>query len=218
MTATTYKVTSMHCSIGAMIMVCYSTLKNANTCLSATEFQLQTSYHINGVILEQVNSIKDLGIIVDSKLKFDLYIEEIVKIPYKMLGFTMRATNKFNNIKCIHMLYNALVRSNLDYNSFIWSPHHENQSHQIERVQKNYTRQLAYEYHIEYTDYNDRIVKFGLLTLNERRIYSDMCQLYYTRRDRSCSMNLAFVIIHTRIDITVYLQYQHPTLVYIEAH
>lgn len=140
--------------------------------------QLQTSYHINGILLEKVNSIKDLGITFDSKLRFDLHIEEIIKKAYRMLGFIMRATNKFTNLKCINMLFNALVRSILEYNSFVWAPHHDNQSHQIERIQRSYTRQLAFKYRITYNNYNDRLEKFGMLSLSERRIYFDMCQLY----------------------------------------
>lgn len=157
-------------------------LLNINKCkyipFSNRIVQLQTSYHINGITLEQVSSIRDLGVIFDSKLRFDLHIEEIIKKSYRMLGFIMRATSKFNNIKCINMLYNALVRSNLEYNSFIWSPHYESQSHQIERIQKNYTRQLAFKFRIDYNDYTDRLERLGLLSLRERRTYFDMLQLH----------------------------------------
>lgn len=157
-------------------------LLNINKCkylsFSNRIVQLLNTYHINGAPLTKVNTINDLGIILDSKLKFDMHIDFAVKKAYKMLGFIMRATSKFTNRACTNMLYNTLVRSHLEYNSYIWSPFHENQIHTIERVQKNYTRQIAYKFYIRYEDYNDRLRKMGMFSLKQRRVLSDMCQLY----------------------------------------
>lgn len=69
----------------------------------------------------------------------------------------------------------SLVRSNLEYNKSIWTPHQLNQILNTEKVQKSYNRQLAYRFHINYNSYSDRLSTFNLLSVYSRRTYSDMC-------------------------------------------
>lgn len=42
----------------------------------------------------------------------------------KMLGFMTGLTRNFDNIKCIKMIYFALVRSQLYYTFPTWNPHY----------------------------------------------------------------------------------------------
>lgn len=109
---------------------------------------LQTNYFIDGEELVKPDSVKDLGVIIDSKLKFDLHIDYIVIKSYRMLGFIMRTTKQFNNSDCIKLLYNALVRSNLEYNTYVWTPFQSNHILKLERIQRNFTRQLAFKFNL----------------------------------------------------------------------
>lgn len=140
--------------------------------------KLQTEYKMLDKKLNQVHSIKDLGVIFDSKLNFDQHIDEISKKASRMLGFIMRATHKFTNIKCVLMLYNALVRSHLEYNCAIWNPYQIGHIKRIEKIQKSFTRQIAYKFGIEYESYEDRLEKCGMVSLSMRRDYFDICQLH----------------------------------------
>lgn len=140
--------------------------------------QTPHNYNINGVILEQVRSIVDLGVIFDSKLKFNEHIDLIVKKSYRTLGFIIRLTKRFRDWKCLNILYNSLVKSVLEYNSVIWSPYQSTYSHRIERVQKKFTRLLFFKRNIVYTDYENRLKQLNMLSLQNRRTYIDMCSLH----------------------------------------
>lgn len=133
---------------------------------------LVATYHINNSPLAKVTQIKNLGIIVDA------HIENLRKKSFKMLGFVMRATNQFTNYSCVYMLYNSLVRSNLDYVSSVWNPFRIGQIAQLERVQRNYTKQLAFKFQVAYNSYEDRLNHFKILKLEHRRTSADMSQLH----------------------------------------
>jgi len=47
-------------------------------------------YHINGVQLEQLDSIQDLGVNFDSQLKFHKYIDDKINKAYSFLGIIKR--------------------------------------------------------------------------------------------------------------------------------
>jgi hypothetical protein len=97
------------------------------------------SYHIHNSALECLFQISDLGIILDNKLTFCSYIEKIVKNSNKMLGFMVRQCSEFDNLRALVLLYNALVRSNLEHNT-IWFPLYQNAIHRIEKnSEKVYT-------------------------------------------------------------------------------
>lgn len=51
----------------------------------------QSNYNINGVALIQVNTIRDLGIVFDSRLSFEPHIKNITSRAYKILGFMSRS-------------------------------------------------------------------------------------------------------------------------------
>jgi len=53
-------------------------------------------YNIKSVVLENVDSYKDLGVIIDSYLKFDKHISEKVNKAYMMLGILKRNLKDFS--------------------------------------------------------------------------------------------------------------------------
>lgn len=55
------------------------------------------SYLVNNTQLKTVSEIKDLGVIMDSKLLFKFHIEKIINESNKMLGFIKRNTKYFRN-------------------------------------------------------------------------------------------------------------------------
>lgn len=99
-------------------------------------------YHISGVHLERVTSIRDLGVKMDSQLTFNPHIEEMCGRASKFLGFVLRQTARFENRNAIISIYFAFVRSVLEYNSVIWDPHEEKYTIMLERVQRRFARYL----------------------------------------------------------------------------
>lgn len=161
-------------------------IQKCNTIIYSNRMSHQRPlYFMNGSYLRELSEIKDLGVTFDSKLKFDRHIDQIVKKSYSMLGFIMRTTSNFNNHSCLQFLYNSLVRSRLEYNSFIWNPYQLTYKLKIERVQRKYTRLLQFRLHQNPIPYNDRLIFFNMMELEKRREYFDSCMLHKVVHDHN---------------------------------
>ena len=91
-------------------------------------------YKIKDMALSNVNHVRDLGILVDSKLKFDIHIDAVAASASKMLGYVLRKCARFSNVKTIICLYNSLVLSKLSFGSVIWNPRYAIYIDQLERI------------------------------------------------------------------------------------
>lgn len=60
-------------------------------------------YIMNNAPLNEVTSIRDLGVDFDRKLSFVGHINNIVRSSYRMLGFIARTTTKFKDIDCVKL-------------------------------------------------------------------------------------------------------------------
>ncbi|CAH2097232.1 unnamed protein product [Euphydryas editha] len=99
-------------------------------------------YTLQKAHLKEVNEIRDLGVIVDSRLSFISHVDSIVKKASRLSGFISRQTKIFKDPKILIPIYNCLVRSILEYNSPIWSPGYAVHIKRIERVQKRLSLNL----------------------------------------------------------------------------
>ena len=137
---------------------------------------IEYTYHFGAHIIEQVNEIKDLGVIFSKNLNFSTHINYIIKKSFRMLGFIKRSTKPINNVKVLINLYYTLVRSNLEYCNFIWSPSATYLVTKLERVQRKFTRFLCFKQKLNYKkiSYENRCKLFNLQTLEERRKISDI--------------------------------------------
>ncbi|CAG9134982.1 unnamed protein product [Plutella xylostella] len=93
-----------------------------------------------------------------------------------MLGFLKRNSRDFHNNKTKILLYNALVRSHLEFASVAWSPHYTVHSQRIESIQRAFTRYLAFtSTGISHRNtYDQRLNFFNMHTLRDRRIVQDL--------------------------------------------
>jgi Reverse transcriptase (RNA-dependent DNA polymerase)/Endonuclease-reverse transcriptase len=135
-------------------------------------------YTLDGNILERRNSIRDLGVVYDSKMSFNTHIETICGKAKRMLGFVMRVGRNFKDHLTVKTLYCALVRSNLEYASVIWNPHTSCQKQMIERVQHKFLRFISGN-RLRYREgdnvhYHDIEESFRLDSLEHRRIFADV--------------------------------------------
>ena len=79
-------------------------------------------YSIQGLELERKIIIKDLGILLDTKLNFNCHIDMIVKKAYRSWGMIRRYVSDFSDPYVLNSLFVSFVRSILEYCSAIWSP------------------------------------------------------------------------------------------------
>ena len=130
-------------------------------------------YNIEQNPLERVTSICDLGVTIDSKLRFNEHMSIISAKAYTMVGFIRRHAACFTDIYCLKILFCALVRSILEYASPVWSPVNVTQIILIERVQRTFMRfalrQLPWNDPVNLPNYSDRCKLINLETLAARR-------------------------------------------------
>ena len=140
----------------------------------------ENKYVLNNLEIDNVNIIKDLGILFDKKITFNDHVVAICNKAFKMLGFIRRHTRDFNNVQVIKVLYTSLVRSHVETGAPIWSPNYQLYANMIERVQKKFIRYCAFKLgmSLDRVDYNDLCARLGLETLDHRRIKMDALFVY----------------------------------------
>ena len=108
--------------------------------------------HNNGVAskLENVNHIKDLGVIIDNRLNFNEHISDKIKKANSMLGIINRNFKYMDNFTFL-TLYKSLVRSHLEYSGSIWSPYKKGLIESIEKFKEEQLKlcQILNTYHMK---------------------------------------------------------------------
>lgn len=161
------------CDANGMIV---NTKKTYHIKYTRKKKSLSTIYKLNLETLEEVKEIRDLGVMMDSQLKFKVHVDAIVKQAAKMLGFIKRNTKGFISPITKIILFNSLVRSKLEFASTVWNPQYTVNSQRIERLQRSFTRHLAfYSTGISHkATYDLRLKHFNMISLYNRRILLDV--------------------------------------------
>lgn len=161
---------------------------NIEKCKKITFSRLQNEmvkfdYSLNNQQLNEVQSINDLGVMLDAKLKYNEHRTQVCNKSMKMLGYVFRTCKNFKNVKSIKIVYSAFVRSKLEYCSQIWNPVLSKDSIMLEKVQRKFTRYLftkklvsppgLTEFH-----YSPVLEMLNWRSLHSRRILSDL-NLFY---------------------------------------
>lgn len=131
-------------------------------------------YNIDTAPLERVQSIRDLGVIMDCKLRFNEHISTVTAKAFSVLGFIRRNASQFTDVHTLKALFCALVRSILEYAAPIWAPYHTSQVIRIERVQKSFIRfalrHLPWNDPVHLPAYPERCQLIDLELLSARRL------------------------------------------------
>ena len=160
---------------------------------------VQTRYSIGTSVLEHVETIRDLGVTIDSKLTFANHVDNIVKRANRSLGLLIRSfqtgltTSKFNS-KALLVAYFCNVRSILEYCSVVWAGAAESHKVRVDRVQHKFLLWLIH--HIPSgqapsLSYEHLLKHFKIPSLAARRVQHD---LLFTRN-----------IIRARLDVPALL-------------
>lgn len=135
------------------------------------------SYKLFDTTIERVHVVKDLGVLLDSKLTYSHHISYIVHKASRTLGFVFKIAKNFTDIYCLKSLYCSLVRSTLEYCSAVWSPNYNNGTERIESIQRRFLRfalrRLPWRDPFRLPDYENRC---QLINLEPLRIRRDVCR------------------------------------------
>ena len=132
------------------------------------------SYSMNQHILKNSNCEKDIGVFIDSRLKFDDHITQAVNKANRVLAITKRTFECMDD-NIFNMIFKGLVRPHLEYAAPVWSPNLTKHIEIIENVQRRATKLVP---GLSRLPYPERLKKLKLPTLAFRRARGDMIQVY----------------------------------------
>ena len=131
-------------------------------------------YELCGTQIESVQSVKDLGVTVESNLKFSKQCKEAAAKANRMLGFIKRNFT-FKSKDIILPLYISLVRPHLEYAVQFWSPHHEKDIAKLESVQRRATKMIP---SLRNKSYEERLTQLNLFSLKKRRLRGKLIECF----------------------------------------
>lgn len=81
---------------------------------------------------------KDLGILFVERFNFISHTESLATNASKSLVFLIRRTSLFQNNKAMIVLYNAFVRSQIEYGAILWATNKKLYIKLLEKIQKHF--------------------------------------------------------------------------------
>ena len=142
---------------------------------------VRTHYTIHDAELEHVPEMRDLGVILDTKLTFATHVSHIVSRANRSLGLMIRSfqtASKYSKFSRPALLaaYFANVRSILEYCSVIWAGAAESHTVRVDRVQHKFLSWLLYHTsgRASSLSYQDLLHHFNLPSLAARRVQHDL--------------------------------------------
>ena len=131
-------------------------------------------YYIGGDQLQPVKEHKDLGVLMDSNLKFHSHSSAVVNKANQVLGLVMKSFANLNE-HTLPLLYKSLVRPHLEYANVVLGPTFLTDVNKIESVQRRATRCVQ---NVSNLPYHERLTYLYLRTLFYHRVTADMITIY----------------------------------------
>ena len=120
-------------------------------------------------MLENRDSMRDLGVIIDSELKFLLHCSTIVKNASARMNCIFRSFET-RDTNFLMQMWKTFIRPKLEYASPCWSPY---LAKLVESVQRAFTRRIP-EIARKKIPYIERLAELGLESLDLRRLHNDL--------------------------------------------
>ena len=133
-------------------------------------------YNIHDTKLKEANSVKYLGVTINSKLSWEEQSENVFKKANGMLSFLERNFYKCSSSvkeKC----FNALVRPILDYGATAWDPFRDYQIDKLEMINKRAARFVTGNHNRTHGETQRNMQTLGWDPLSERRAKQKLIML-----------------------------------------
>jgi len=143
-------------------------------CVGRTNYAVTCNLKLNGDPIKIVDSSKDLGVTVDSSLKFQTHINGIVAKAHARANLIHKCFISKDTCTLV-MAFKTYVRPLLEYCSCVWSPYLQTSNRQIESVQRRFTKRLPGLHSLSYLN---RLKTLNLKSLETRRLYFDLILVY----------------------------------------
>ena len=133
-----------------------------------------SKYTLNGNPIKLVNCVRDLGIMVDDKLKFNDHIKGLVRNANMRQYHLLRTLPKGLPINLQTIAYKSYIRPTLEYATEIFNPSNIKNIKKLEKVQRTFTKRILYNKGIKNTPYHKRLQMCRLDPLEKRRAKTDL--------------------------------------------
>ena len=120
------------------------------------------------------NSEKDLGVYVDPQLNFEIHINETIKKCRSKSAMILKNIT-FKTSEILIPLFKAVIRPILEYANVVWSPQKRKHIDKLEKIQRNFTKCII---GLKDLDYEQRLTKLKLPSLEFRRVRGDLIETY----------------------------------------
>ena len=146
--------------------------------------KIHASYTLEGTDLENVESIKYLGVTITSDLRWNIHVSNVCTKANRTLGFLKR-----NLYSCPQEVkeaaYKGLVRPVLDYGSSVWDPSGVVLQEELESVQKRAARFVTGNYNYETGSMTGILGQLKWESLKKRRKDNRLILLYKSLKGKS---------------------------------
>ena len=134
------------------------------------------SLDLDGDDIEQVSSLKYLGVIIDENLKYKEYMDALIGKLNRSIGIVRRASRYVDQITRV-TLYNTLVLPHIDYCSTVWGKSIcKKDLSRLQRIQNSAMR-IILECHYR-THICDMLKTLKWLSVEQRLDYNICCQMW----------------------------------------
>ena len=131
-------------------------------------------YCLNGQLIRLVESQRDLGILIDTTLRFHIHIKHIVNRA-AALASNLLQTTLCREPKFMRTLYISHVRPLLEFCSPLWNTGFIGDLQLLESVQRRWTKNVA---GLERKSYGDRLLALDLYSVKGRLVRSDLIRYW----------------------------------------
>ena len=133
-------------------------------------------YKLSGVPLQHVNSEKDLGVHIASNLCWTNHCNHLLYKASRNLGLLRRTCNFVKNTRQRRSLYIAMVRSQFEHCSSIWSSCSSTTLDKFESLQKRGIKWILGEEFLSYPEeiYYNKCKRLDILPIKSRFLLKDL--------------------------------------------
>ena len=133
-----------------------------------------TMFNLTDVDIPISDTVKILGVHIDSNLTFDTHITNICKKAARHLK-AIRRVSKYLDEPCRKSLYHAFILSHFNYCCIVWHHCDSASAIKVEKIQKRALRVIMNDYE---SSYQDLLIKSGQPLMFVSRLRSIACEVY----------------------------------------
>ena len=129
---------------------------------------------LNSVSLCNLDSVKDLGVIMDKRLCFAEHVDGVIA-KSKQRSYLLFKAFKSREVSLMVFAFKVYILPLLDYCCPVWSPYKLQDIDRLEKVQRSFTKKL---HGLNLLNYSERLQACKLPSLELRRLWSDLVVCY----------------------------------------